>query len=259
MSGEILTDREGGIATVTIQAPERLNALSLPMWRQLKVTFEELSADEGVRAVVLRGAGDKAFAAGADIAEFEHERSDVAQATAYGAVIAEALTAVAGCRHPVVALIQGACVGGGVELICCADLRIAAQGCRFGIPVNRLGLVVAYDEMRGLVELVGKAAALEIVLEGRIFDAEEALAKGLVNRLVADDAVVEAAYATARRIAEGAPLVARWHKRFINRLLDPAPLSEAENQESFACFATEDFQTGYKAFLAKEKPVFDGR
>ena len=139
------------------------------------------------------------------------------------------------------------------------DLRICAAGSRFGVPVNRLGLVMAYGEMRGLMMLVGRAAALEIVLEGRVFGAEEAREKGLVNRVVADDKVIDEAYATARRIADGAPLAARWHKRFINSLGDPTALSEAEQDESYACFDTEDFRIGYRAFLGKTKPVFKGR
>lgn len=259
MSGEILTGRDGPIATVTISAPARMNALNLAMWRQMTAVFHDLASDDDLRCIVLRGAGDKAFAAGADIAEFESERSNVAQARTYGATIAAALDAVAACPHPVVACIQGACIGGGTELVCMTDIRIANRSARFGIPVNRLGLVVAYDEMRGLVDLVGKAVALEICLEGRIFNAEEAFTKGLVTRLADDTNIVEEAYATARRIASGAPLVARWHKRFINRLLDPAPLTEKENDESFACFGTADFQTGFKAFVAKEKPTFEGR
>ena len=113
--------------------------------------------------------------------------------------------------------------------------------------------------MQAVAGLVGRAVALEIVLEGRVFGAEEAVQKGLVNRIVADDKVEDEAYATARRNAEGAPLVARWHKKFARRLMDPAPLSEDEIAESYACFGTEDFQIGYKAFLAKEKPAFKGR
>ena len=114
-------------------------------------------------------------------------------------------------------------------------------------------------EMQGLLSLVGKAATLEILLEGRVFGADEALAKGLVTRIVADDAVVDEAYATARRIADGAPLVARWHKQFMRRLADSTPLTEAEQDEGYACYDTEDFQIGYRSFLAKQKPEFKGR
>ena len=122
-----------------------------------------------------------------------------------------------------------------------------------------LGLVVAYEEMRALVDIAGPAGALEIVLEGRIFDAAEALAKGLVNRVMPDAEVEREAYATAERIAAGAPLVARWHKKFVKRLLDPRPLTAAELEDNYACFGTEDFQTGYRSFLAKTKPQFEGR
>ena len=214
--GSVLVDRDGAIATVILSAPDRLNALDLAMWRAVRGVFEELSGAEDLRAVVLRGAGDKAFAAGADIAEFETERNSVERARQYGRDLAAALHAVARCRHPVVAAIEGACVGGGLELACVCDLRIAGRGSRFGVPVNRLGLVVAYDEMKGMIELVGKAVTLEIVLEGRVFGAEEAREKGLVNRLVDDGEAVAEADRAARRIADGVPLVARWHKRFAN-------------------------------------------
>ncbi len=257
--GSVLADRDGAIATVTLSAPDRLNALDLAMWRAVRGVFEELSGAEDLRAVVLRGAGDKAFAAGADIAEFETERNSVKRARQYGRDLAAALHAVARCRHPVVAAIEGACVGGGLELACVCDLRIAGRGSRFGVPVNRLGLVVAYDEMKGMIELVGKAVTLEIVLEGRVFGADEAREKGLVNRLVDDGRAVAEAHRAARRIADGAPRVARWHKRFANRLMDPEPLTAAEHDESYACFGTVDFRIGYQAFLAKRRPEFTGR
>ncbi len=259
VAGSVLADRDGAIATVTLSAPDRLNALDLAMWRAVRGVFEELSGAEDLRAVVLRGAGDKAFAAGADIAEFETERNSVERARQYGRDLAAALHAVARCRHPVVAAIEGACVGGGLELACVCDLRIAGRGSRFGVPVNRLGLVVAYDEMKGMIELVGKAVTLEIVLEGRVFGADEAREKGLVNRLVDDGEAVAEAHRAARRIADGAPLVARWHKRFANRLMDPEPLTAAEHDESYACFGTADFRIGYQAFLAKRRPEFTGR
>ena len=157
------------------------------------------------------------------------------------------------------ALIQGACVGGGLLVACQCDIRICNASARFGVPVKNLGLVEAYDELQGMMRVAGRAATLEILLEGRIWGAREAYEKALVNRVVADDKVLEESFATARRIAEGAPLAARWHKKFERRLADPKPLSAAEFDESYACFDTEDFREGVSAFLAKRKPVFKGK
>ena len=172
--------------------------------------------------------------------------------------MAHTLEALKGCRHPTVALIEGICVGGGMEIAGCCDIRICGTSSRFGAPIKRLGLVMAYAEISALLDLVGEAYAAEILYEGSVFDAARAKEMGVVNRVVPDDVVEEEAYATAQRIAEGAPLVARWHKKFMRRLKDPTPLSEEELDEGFACFGTEDFQIGYKAFLAKEKPDFKG-
>jgi enoyl-CoA hydratase/carnithine racemase len=259
MSGDILVARDGAIATVTLSNPERLNALSLSMWRQLGQVAKQLDADESLRCVVIRGAGDKAFAAGADIAAFQTERANSKQAKQYAGGISGGSRAFAECRHPVVALIQGACVGGGLLVAATADIRICGESSRFGVPVKNLGLVEAYDELEGMMRVVGRAATLEILLEGRIWGAKEAYEKGLVNRVVPDAAVQDEAYATARRIAEGAPLAARWHKKFIRRLADPRPLTQEEADESYACFDTEDFREGVAAFLAKRKPAFKGR
>jgi enoyl-CoA hydratase/carnithine racemase len=158
-----------------------------------------------------------------------------------------------------VALIQGACVGGGLLVATQCDLRICGDSSRFGVPVKNLGLVEAYDELAGMMKVVSRAHSLEILLEGRIWGAREAYEKGLVNRVVPDDKVAEEAYATARRIADGAPLAARWHKKFINRLADPRPLSAQERDESYDCFDTADFREGVSAFLAKRKPRFAGK
>lgn len=259
MTDTILMQTEQGIATVTLNRPDKLNALTKSMWEALGETLEALSADQDLRCIVLRGAGDRAFAPGNDIAEFETERSNAEQARAYGRVMLRTLNALRGCNHPTVALIHGICVGGGLEIAGLCDLRICGESSRFGVPIKRLGLVMAYHEIGALVELAGRATALEILLEGRVFGAAEAKEKGLVTRVVADHLVEEETYAAARRIAEGAPLVARWHKKFVRRLADPTSLTEAELEEGYACYGTEDFQTGYKAFLAKEKPVFRGR
>jgi len=159
----------------------------------------------------------------------------------------------------VVAQIHGVCVGGGLEIAGLADLRICGQSSRFGVPISRLGLVMAYAEIGALIRLAGEATALEILLEGRIFDAHEALAKGLVTRVVADDRVAAEARATAERIASGAPLVARWHKRFARRLRDPAALTPADIEDGYACYGSEDFRIGVQAFLAKTAPEFKAR
>ena len=251
--------RDGAIATVILNRPDKLNALTRAMWGALGDTIESLSADDTLRCVIVRGAGEKAFSPGNDIGEFAHERSNKAQAIEYGKVMHRTADALANCRHPLVAQIHGICVGGGLEIAALCDLRICGESSRFGAPIKNLGLVMAYAEMAPLVRLVGPSVALEILLEGRIFDAIEAKEKGLVTRLVADDQVAAEARATAERIAEGAPLVARWHKKFARRLASAEPLTAAELDECFDCFDTEDFRIGYAAFLAKQKPKFTGR
>jgi enoyl-CoA hydratase len=259
MEPGILVERDGALATVTLNHPARLNAVNNAMWDRLGEVFAALDADEALRCVVLQGAGDKAFSVGADISEFEANRSTVEKARAYARRTHGAMARIVACRHPVVARIHGLCVGGGLELALTCDLRIAGAGARFGIPVKRLGLVVAYAELEPLVQLAGPANAMEILLEGRIFGADEALRMGLINRIAADDVLDAELAATTSRIAEGAPLVARWHKKFTRRLLQPAPLTPEELDESYHCFGTEDFRAGYQAFLAKREPEFRGR
>jgi enoyl-CoA hydratase/carnithine racemase len=251
--------RDGTIATVVLNRPDKLNALTKGMWQALGEAIAGLSADDGLRCIIVRGAGEKAFSPGNDIAEFATERANKAQAIAYGHVMHTTAKAIADCRHPLVAQIHGICVGGGLEIAALCDLRICGESSRFGAPIKNLGLTMAYPEMAPLVRLVGAAVALEILLEGRIFDAAEAKAKRLVTRVVPDSEVAAETRGTAERIAEGAPLVARWHKKFARRLADPRPLTAAEANECFDCFDTEDFRIGYAAFLAKKKPVFLGR
>src|SRR5436190_22496032 len=209
------------------------------MWTRLGQVFDELDADEALRCIVIRGAGTRAFAPGNDIAEFAAERSNVDQARAYGDDMRRTIEAIDRCRHPIVAQLHGICVGGGLEIAGLADIRICGESSRFGVPINKLGLVMAYAEIASLIMLAGEAKELEILLEGRVFDAREAKEKGLVSRVVADAEVEAEARASAQRIAEGAPLVARWHKKFARRLRSSRPLSEKEYDEGFACFGTE--------------------
>jgi enoyl-CoA hydratase/carnithine racemase len=259
MTDLVLLERDGEIAQVTLNQPAKLNAINNRMWARLGDIFAELDADERLRCVILKGAGERAFSVGADISEFEQNRSTVEQARRYHERTHAAMQAVSRCRHPVVAEVRGLCVGGGLELATICDIRICGASARFGIPVKRLGLVVSYAELATLLDLIGPANALEVLLEGQIYGAADALRMGLVNRMVPDHDLEAEALASAARIAEGAPLAARWHKKFTRRLMQPEPPGEAELDESFHCFGTEDFRAGYQAFLAKAKPAFKGR
>ncbi len=256
----VLVDRDDlNIVTITLNRPDKLNALTKTMWSRLGDLFRELSADESVRCIVMTGAGGKAFSPGNDISEFETDRSNSKQASVYGALMARNIDAMRDCPHPKVAAIRGICVGGGMEIAGLCDIRICGESSRFGVPISKLGLVMGYHEIGTLKSLVGAGTALEILLEGRVFDAEEAQRLGVVSRIVADDSVMTEARAAAERVAAGAPLVHRWHRKFLQRLEDPAPLTPEEIEEAYACFDTEDFQTGYQAFLNKKTPAFKGR
>jgi len=259
MSGHVTYARAGRVATVTLTHPGKLNAISAAMWRELAEAFAALSGDRALRCVVVRGA-DGNFAAGADIAEFPVERGDAAAVRRYHMdIIAPALAAVSGCPLPTVAMIEGVCVGGGLEIACHCDLRIAADDARFGVPINRLGFPMAPGELQGLLALAGRAAALEILLEGRVFGAAEAHAKGLLTRVVAPDALAAEIDATVARVAAGAPAAARINKATIRRLAPiAAPLSEAELAAHFAYAESRDHAEGVAAFLARRAPDFTG-
>lgn len=260
MHGEILFSHDNGIATLTLSNPDKLNAVDAGMWRGLRARMNAINASPDIRCVVLRGAGDKAFAAGGDIEEFVTVRATVDDALHYHEeLVAAALDAVRACPVPTVAMIQGACIGGGLEIAGCCDLRIAGESSRFGAPINKLGFSMYPGEMAGLLALVGPSVLLEILLEGRILSAREALGKGLLTRVVDDEEVEREALATANRIIKGAPLVARWHKQWVHRLMSGQPLSSEEKREAFDFLATEDYQEGLDAFFTKRSPVFKGR
>lgn len=255
---EIRVEKNDVIATVTLSNPGKLNAINVAMWEALLETFTALSADEDLRCVIVCGEGHN-FAAGGDIEEFSAVRNTMEQGIRFHTeTVAHALEAIANCLHPTIAAIEGVCVGGGLEIACACDLRIAAPSARFGIPVNRLGFSLVPAELNSLLQLVGKATALEILLEGRVFNAAEAKEKGLLHRIV-DDVPAESRK-TAERITQGAPLAARMNKKLIRRLSpQPTPLTEEELHNAFAFLASQDYREGVQSFLTKRKPVFIGK
>jgi enoyl-CoA hydratase/carnithine racemase len=251
--------REGAIATVRFDRPERRNAFDLSMWQGLQATMEALSAEDDLRCIVLRGAGAKAFSAGADIAAFAAERGTREQERHYAAIFHAAMQSIRLCSHPVVALIQGFCLGGGAGIATMCDFRVGGEGVRFGITARNLGLFYPYAELDPIVQMVGTGVAAELLIEGRIFSGREAYEKGLLSRVVADDDVEAEAVALAARIAEGSPLAARFHKAALRRLHGKLPLSEAEQADADAFVETEDFQEAVRAFIGKRKPDWRGR
>ena len=259
MTDTILVERRDNIAVVTINRPEKRNALRQGDWVALADTLDALGDDDSLRCVVLRGAGDVAFCAGADISGFEEERSTREKVRVYEQVTGRAFAAAHTCRHPVIAMINGFCLGGGFEIALGCDLRISSMSGRFGIPAKNVGLFLSYSLLELLIDVGGKAIAVEILLEGRILPALEAQSKNLITRVVDDDGLEEEVMAAAQRIADGAPLTARWHRQAIRRIAQPGPYSAAELEAQFDYADSDDYQAGYQAFLDGNKPSFTGR
>ena len=247
------------IVEVSLNRPEKLNALTKPMWKELGAVFKKLSKNKDLRCIVLRGQGSKSFSPGNDIGEFEKQRSSSKLAKAYGVYLHGTLRAIQNCPIPTVALIEGICVGGGLEIAACCDLRICGESSRFGVPIKRLGLTMAAKELEALLKVTNYSIAMEILLEGRIMSAKEAYEKNLVNRVVEDSKVEEEAYKTAELICDGAPKVARWHKDFAKEIIQTGKVTSKLNNRGYKCYDTEDFQIGYKSFLTKTKPKFKNK
>ena len=258
--GRLLLRREPPVATVTINRPAQRNAVSFTMWGQLTELMNDLDNDRDIRCVVIAGAGDEAFSAGADISDFEAHRSDSQRGRIYNRAVDGLLEKVAEMGTPVISMIDGFAAGGGCELAVATDLRIASENSRLGIPVARLGITIGHREMYGLVNLVGKGNALYILLTGRLLDAAESLRIGLVNQVVPAEQLEAVTYKLAADIASLAPLSHAVNKKTLNQVLAKPSLDLTPDEADLPLnqFDTRDYQEGYRAFLQKRRPTFIG-
>ncbi len=257
-AGAIRLERSGHLALVTIDRPDRLNACTQDMYVDIGNTFVTLAADDTVRCVLLRAEGERAFCVGSDIEEFRDSLGDPDRQAAETRTGRWAMDALYACPHPIVAAINGACVGGGLQIAAGCDVRLAGHGAQFGIPIRKLGVHAEIEDLERMMTTLGHALCLDLLLTGRMLGAREAHDRGFVSRIVAPDSVEETARSTALEIAEGAPLAARWHKRAL-RLLATAP-EEARSLAdlAFAYHSHQDYREGCQAFLEQRRPIFTG-
>ena len=259
--GKILQSVEDGIGIVTFNNPDKRNAMSLDMWEGLGQSLLELRDDAEVRVVILTGAGDKAFVSGADISQFEKTRHNAEASEEYSRRSAAQRALLADYPKPTIACIRGFCLGGGMQVAMLADIRLASDNSQFGIPAAKLGIAYGYDGLRNLVSLVGPSWARLIMYTGMRIDAAEALRIGLVDRVLPDSALWDAALEIARSIAANAPLAIKAAKITIAQILkDPAARDfDAIKNIGASCMDSEDFREGRRAFMEKRKPVFRGK
>jgi enoyl-CoA hydratase len=260
MTDRIISRSEDGVGHVIFNNPEKRNAVSLDMWQAVERVLEEFATDGDVRVVVLSGAGGKAFVSGADISKFEDERSGVEAVARYNATTARIYEKLNAFSKPTIAQITGSCVGGGVALAVCCDLRICGEGSRFAIPAAKLGLGYGFAGLQRLVNLIGPAFAKEMFFTARLFSAAEAYEMGLVNRVVPDDQAAGYVADYARTISANAPLTVNSVKAVMGEVLkDPEARDLARCEELVrVCFASRDYVEGRQAFLEKRPPRFVG-
>ena len=250
-----------GIGWLIFNNPDRHNALSLEMWRGIGDAFEQFNDSNNVRAVVMRGAGGKAFVSGADISEFDKERANALQRETYGKIAGRATHWLNKFEKPLIALIEGYCIGGGLATALSADIRFASPDSRFGIPAAKLGLGYEYEGLAKLARVVGPSRARDIMFSARFMEAEEALGMGLINFIVGRGEIEDRCIEYASLVASNAPLTVKAAKAALNAWERGGEENEVVLVKELvdACFNSEDYKEGRRAFAAKEKPLFKNR
>jgi enoyl-CoA hydratase len=257
----LVVEKRGPVGWIVLSQPEKRNAINGAMWRGIPPAVAQFDADPEVRCLAFRGAGTEAFAAGADISEFEKIRAERAAVAEYDGLLDKVLHAIQGSRKPSVAMIYGFCMGGGLEIALACDLRYCGESAQFGIPAAKLGLAYNIEGHKRLVETVGHARAREILYLGRRYGAEEALAMGLVNRVVRDAELEAYVSDIVKTLCENAPLAIANSKTMIEEFVKSSGVPDAALMEAAMarCTKSADYEEGRRAFMEKRKPRFTGK
>ena len=257
---KMLAEVNDGIGWITFNAPEKRNAMSLDMWQGLGEILSKLQEEKSLRVLILKGAGDAAFVSGADISEFEEKRSSQRDRDAYEAAFDDALDKLANFATPVVAMIRGYCIGGGLAIALNTDIRIATEQSKFGIPAAKLGLGYGFEAVKTLESIVGPSHAKDILFTARFLEAKEALSIGLVNFMVGSELLEQTVNEYANKIVSNAPLTIRAVKKTVGEVVkDPGQKNPAHIERMVNdCFLSADYQEGRRAFMEKRKPKFTG-
>jgi enoyl-CoA hydratase/carnithine racemase len=260
MTEKMLSERQGRVGIMTFNNPEKHNAVSFEMWEAAERILDSFESDPDVRVVVLTGAGGKAFVSGADISKFESERASEEAVQRYNAMVEKVYGRIYRFPKPTIAMIRGYCIGGGLNLAICCDMRYATEGSRFALPAAKLGLGYGYKGLRRYIETIGPVATKEIFFTARQVNAAEALRWNMVNAVIADDALEATVMGVANTIADNAPLTVATIKRSTVEILKDQAEHDVAACDAMvaACFASNDYREGRKAFMEKRKPHFTG-